>query len=134
MRATVIQMQSGNDKAQNLEQAQTLIESAVRDDHPDLLMLPEVFVLQGAGREERLANAENLSDGDEGRAGGPAYSLLQELARRHEVIIHGGSLFETAPDEGKVYNTTLVFGRDGNELARYRKIHLFDMTTHDGQE
>ena len=45
--------------------------------------------------------------------------------------MHGGSIGELAGD--KLYNTTIVFSPAGIELARYRKIHLFDITTPDGQ-
>jgi nitrilase len=47
-------------------------------------------------------------------------------------VIHGGSLLEL--DGDKIYNTTCVFDRDGKEIARYRKIHLFDVVTPDGKE
>ncbi len=45
--------------------------------------------------------------------------------------VHGGSLFER--DGGQVFNTTVVFDRNGREVARYRKMHLFDVTTPDGR-
>ena len=45
--------------------------------------------------------------------------------------MHGGSIGELAGE--KLFNTTLVFSPEGEELARYRKIHLFDITTPDGQ-
>ena len=125
MRACVIQMSSVNDKAANLAQARGLIEQAVRDDRPDLLLLPEVWAFQGGTAEERQAAAEVIPDGE-------AYALLQDLAATHGVVIHGGSFLERA--EGQVFNTTVVFGRDGDELARYRKLHLFDVVTPDGRE
>lgn len=58
--------------------------------------------------------------------------MLRDFARTHEVIIHGGSILEIGADE-KIYNTSCAFGRDGTELARYRKIHLFDVETPDGK-
>ena len=36
------------------------------------------------------------------------------------------------PGENRAYNTTVVFNRDGKEVARYRKIHMFDITAPDG--
>jgi nitrilase len=65
-----------------------------------------------------------------GAEGGPAYELLRGLARRHGVTVHGGSIIENGGE--KLFNTTLVFGPDGVEIARYRKIHLFDITAPDG--
>ena len=125
MRVCVIQMNSVNDKAANLAAARGLIEQAVAEDRPDLLLLPEVWAFQGGTPEERRAGAETLPDGE-------AYRLLRELAARHGVILHGGSFMERAVDG--IYNTSVVFGRAGEELARYRKIHLFDVVTPDGRE
>lgn len=125
MRVCVVQMNSVNDRAANLAQARRLIEQAVSDDRPDLIVLPEVWAFQGGTPEERQAAAETVPDG-------PAYLLLQELAARHKIVLHGGSFLERAGD--RMFNTTVAFGRDGEELARYRKIHLFDVVTPDGRE
>jgi nitrilase len=125
MRICVIQMNSVNDKAANLAQARRLVEQAVQDDRPDLLLLPEVWSFQGGSAEEREAAAEAIP-------GGEAYALLQGLAARHGVILHGGSFLERA--DGRLCNTTVVFDRKGEEIARYRKIHLFDVVTPDGRE
>lgn len=125
MRVCVIQMSSINDKAANLAQARQLIEQAVAEDHPDIVLLPEVWAFQGGTPDERRAAAEPIPDGE-------AYTLLQTLARRHGILLHGGSFLERA--EGRLFNTTVAFGRDGGELARYRKLHLFDVVTPDGRE
>lgn len=125
MRVCVVQMSSINDKAANLAQARDLIEQAVRDDRPDLIVLPEVWAFQGGTPEERRAAAEAIPDGE-------AYSLLQGLAAANRVIIHGGSVLERGTE--RLFNTTVAFGRDGAELARYRKLHLFDVVTPDGRE
>jgi nitrilase len=90
-------------------------------------MLPECFDYLGGTRDGKRAAAEALP-------GGPAYSLLQQLARTHRVFIHAGSILERIEDEDRLHNTTLVFNRDGEEVARYRKIHMFDITTPDGTE
>ena len=50
----------------------------------------------------------------------------------HGIVVHGGSFLERGPE--RLYNTTVVFGPDGQELARYRKLHLFDVVTPDGRE
>jgi nitrilase len=46
--------------------------------------------------------------------------------------VHGGSFFERVPGENRAHNTTVVFDREGREVARYRKIHMFDITAPDG--
>jgi predicted amidohydrolase len=125
MRVCVIQMNSVNDKAANLAQARRLIEQAVKEDRPDLLLLPEVWAFQGGTTAERQTAAETIP-------GGEAYRLLQEAAGRHGVLLHGGSFLEQG--EGCLFNTTVAFDRTGAEIARYRKIHLFDVVTPDGRE
>jgi nitrilase len=62
---------------------------------------------------------------------GSAYAFLSDVARRRGIFVHGGSIGERDGDQ--LFNTTLVFGPDGQELARYRKIHMFDVTTPSGQ-
>jgi nitrilase len=125
MRVCVIQMNSINDKVANLAQARNLIEQAVEEDRPDLLLLPEVWAFQGGTAEERQATAETIP-------GGEAYRLLQDMARRHGVLLHGGSFLERG--EKTLFNTSVVFDRKGQEIARYRKLHLFDVVTPDGRE
>ncbi|MFN8983125.1 MAG: nitrilase-related carbon-nitrogen hydrolase, partial [Alphaproteobacteria bacterium] len=128
MRVSVIQMNQGSDKAANLAQAEALIEAAVASDRPGLISLPETWTNLGGGRDARMAAAEVLPT--PGAEGGPAYELLRGLARRHGMTVHGGSIIENGGE--KLFNTTLVFGPDGVEIARYRKIHLFDITAPDG--
>jgi nitrilase len=124
VKVALIQMASQADKARNLAAAEALIERAVAEERPDFVALPEVFVHQGLDEAAKRAAAEPLPDG-------PAYALLQGLARRHGIVLHGGSLIEQAGE--RLFNTTVVFGPDGAELARYRKLHLFDITTPDGR-
>jgi predicted amidohydrolase len=65
---------------------------------------------------------------------GPTYAFLRDLAARHRIVLHGGSYLESEAGGERLYNTTVAFGRDGEELARYRKIHLFDVVTPEGRE
>ena len=127
MKISLIQMNSGSDKAANLAQAEALITRAVAEDRADWIALPEVFDFMGGTREQKFAAAEVLP-------GGPAYAMAQEVARKHRVFIHAGSVLEKVPGDTRLGNTTLVFNRNGEEIARYRKIHLFDITTPDGKD
>jgi predicted amidohydrolase len=97
-------------------------------DRPDLISLPETWTNLGGGREAREAAAEILPE--PGGTGGVAYEFLRSLAVAHGITVHGGSMIERGPE--KLFNTTLVFDRNGAEIARYRKIHLFDITGPDG--
>jgi deaminated glutathione amidase len=125
MKVALIQMNSQGDKARNLEQARALIERAVAEERPDFVALPEMWTLLSDDEDAKRAAAEPVPGGD-------SYGLLQELAARHRIVLHGGSLIEQ--DAALLYNTSVVFDRDGRELARYRKLHLFDITTPDGRE
>ena len=125
MKTCVIQMNSTADKPANLAQAGALIEAAVAAERPDWIGLPEVFDFLGGSRAEKFAAAEILREG-------PAYALCRDLARKHGVFIHSGSFLEKNADGQTLSNTTVVFDRKGEEIALYRKIHMFDVTTPDG--
>ena len=127
MKITLIQMNSGSDKPANLAAATALIESAVADERPDWILLPECFDYMGGTPDGKMSAAERLPDG-------PAYRIMRDLARRHGVFIHAGSILERLDGESRLGNTTLVFDRTGAEVARYRKIHLFDITAPDGTQ
>jgi predicted amidohydrolase len=127
MKVALIQMNSKNDKPANLATAKALIERAVGEEGPDWIALPEVFDFLGGSKAEWFASAEMLP-------GGPTYTMMQELAHKHKVFIHAGSVREKVPGETRVYNTTVVFDRSGGEIARYRKMHLFDITAPDGTQ
>jgi deaminated glutathione amidase len=127
MKISLIQMNSRNDKAANITSACELIERALAEDRPDWVALPECFDFLGGKRADKFAAAETLP-------GGPAYSAMQALAKKHGIFIHAGSLLEKVDGEERIHNTTVVFDRAGREIARYRKIHMFDITAPDGTE
>jgi nitrilase len=114
-----------HDKARNIAQAMALMTRAVETDRPDVLVLPEVWNWRGGTTETKIANADRIP-------GGEAYEALQAFARAKKVRVHGGSMIELIPGGSQVYNTTCVFDRTGAEVARYRKIHMFDITAPDG--
>ena len=129
MRITVVQMNPGHDKAANIEQARTLIDAALASDRPDMVALTEVWTCLGGDRAAKTSQAEELPAEGSGETGGAAYEFLRATARRAGITLHGGSIIERAGE--KLFNTSLVFDRDGREIARYRKIHLFDMAALD---
>ena len=126
MRVSVIQMNSVNDKNANLEQARHLAEAAILADRPDIISFPENMSWCGGSPQDRLAAAEEIETG-------PTYALCRELATRHGVWVHAGTIPERAPHEKRNRNTSLMLDREGHEAARYAKIHMFDMETPDGQ-
>lgn len=117
MKVAQIQMNSQGDKSSNLSEARRLLDEVALD-KPDLVVLPEYWALLGNGAAEFHDSAEVFPDGE-------AYLLMQEMAAKHGYVLHGGSIVER--DGNSFHNTTVVFGRDGSQIARYRKIHLFDV-------
>ncbi len=130
MKISLIQMNSRADKAANIATATALIEQAVAEERPDWVALPECFDFLGGTRPDKLAAAEIPGEG-------PASSALKALAKKHGIFIHAGSILEKIEGqegEERIHNTTLVFNRAGEEIARYRKIHMFDITGPDGTQ
>jgi predicted amidohydrolase len=125
MKISLIQMNSISDKPANIAAAATLVEQAVAEERPDWICLPECFDFLGGDRESKIAAAESIP-------GGPAYEAMQKLAKKHRVYIHAGSILEMPRKGKRIHNTTVVFDRTGAEIARYRKIHMFDITAPDG--
>ncbi len=130
MRISIVQMNAGHDKTANIDQARILLTDAITQDRPDIVALPEMWTCLGGNRAAKFAQAEELPAPGSGAAGDEAYEFLRGLARQHRIHVHGGSIGEKAGD--RLFNTTVVFDPDGREIARYRKIHLFDITTPDG--
>jgi nitrilase len=114
-----------SDKAANIAQATRLIEEAVALEKPDWVLLPEHWNWSGGTTADKLGAADDAP-------GGAAYEAAKALAAKHRIWVHAGSILERVKGEEKVYNTTVVFDRSGKEVARYRKIHLFDITAPDG--
>lgn len=129
MKISAIQMNTRSDKAANLAEARRLAARAVERDRPDMVVFPEVFAFMGSSVADKRAAAEELPAA--GAQGGAAYETLRGIACEHGVFVHGGSFVERDGDD--YFNTTIAFDRAGAELARYRKIHLFDVTTPDGR-
>ena len=131
MRLSVVQMVPGSDKTENIAQARKLIEAALAADRPDIVSLPEMWTCLGGNRATKFAAAEDLPARGSNAPGGVAYEFLRGMARTHRIHVHGGSMGEKGGE--KLFNTTVVFNPEGAEIARYRKIHMFDIVTPDGK-
>jgi deaminated glutathione amidase len=123
MKITQVQMNSQEDKAANLRAAEQFIEQAVELDKPDLIILPEYYASLNADPVQHQSTGEEFPDGE-------SFRLMSSLAARHKVTIHAGSVVERSGNQ--FYNTTVVFGPDGKDKAKYRKIHLFDVVVPGG--
>jgi len=114
-------MNSQGDKAANISAAVRLIKEAALSS-PQVIALPEYFAFLSDKPDEMHSSAEVLppvGTGDE------AYATISSLAKELGVTIHAGSIVEKHGNS--FFNTTIVFGPDGSDIARYRKIHLFDV-------
>jgi deaminated glutathione amidase len=116
LRAAAVQLNSNDDKARNLEAAERLVRDAAADG-AELIALPEKWNLL-AGGQELLAGAETLD--------GPSLNAARGWARELGVHLLAGSIPELGP-EGRAFNTSVLFGPVGDDLAVYRKIHMFDV-------
>jgi deaminated glutathione amidase len=114
VRVALCQTNSGEDVDANGKQAFDLLEEAASGG-ADLAALPEVWPCQGSAAQVRAA-AEPIP--------GPRTERLSEVASRHGMWVHGGSVLEL--DDERVFNTSVLFDRAGELVASYRKIHLFD--------
>ena len=119
MKVAAIQMTSGPDVPANLEQAQLLLEEAAARG-ARLAALPENFSFMGLKDADKRAVAER--DG-----AGPAQDFLAGAARRLRLWIVGGTVPLVAGADGRVAAASLVYDADGTRVARYDKIHLFDV-------
>jgi predicted amidohydrolase len=119
--AAAIQMTSLPDLQKNLVQAEELIELAVRRG-AELVSLPENFSFLGL-EDDKIAQAEAIALRSE--------KFLKTMAQRFQITILGGG-FPVPVGNNKVYNTALLIDPTGTELARYQKVHLFDVNLPDG--
>jgi len=116
-RAAAVQMVSGGDVDRNLEQAASLVADAAGDG-ADLVLLPEYFGILGAHPADKVRVAER--DGD-----GPQQAFLAHEARKHRIVLIGGTVPLVSDDVQRVRSACLAYGPDGTRLARYDKVHLF---------
>jgi predicted amidohydrolase len=123
-----IQLNSQAEVGQNLDRAAALVAEAARRGARAVL-LPENFAYLG-DEEGKRAFAEELPLG--AAPSGQIGARLAELARAHGLHILAGGMPERAADPDRPYNTCAVFAPDGRLVARYRKIHLFDVDLPDG--
>jgi predicted amidohydrolase len=118
MRVAAVQLTSTPDKARNLDAAGALIAGAA-DAGAELVVLPELFNRWGSAKELR-EGAEPLD--------GPTITWARERARDRGVWLVAGSIVERLDGgDDRHANTSCLVAPDGDLVATYRKIHLFDV-------
>ncbi len=118
-KAAAVQMASGMNVSANLLEAERLIGEAANSG-AGLVVLPENFAFMGKNDREQSTLREH--DGD-----GPLQEFLGQTAARYGVWLIGGTIPMYAEDPGKVRAACLVFNDKGSRVARYDKMHLFDV-------
>jgi len=117
LRVACVQMTSRRDKPANLERAESLVARAASTG-ADVVVLPEKWNLIG-GADDYRAAAEPLD--------GESVEAMSRWARTLGVTLVGGSITERRDGHDRCSNTCCVFDAEGELVAVYRKIHLFDV-------
>lgn len=118
-RVACIQMSSSGDISENLLAAHQFIQEAA-EEGAKLIVLPEMFALMGIDQKDKIKYRERLGEG-------PIQEFLSQQAAEFDVWIVGGTLPIQAEQPDKVYASCFVYNNEGNAVARYDKIHLFDV-------
>ena len=119
-KVAAIQMTSSHIVADNLAAAGELLREA-KDAGADIACLPENFAFIGLRDADKLQVAE--ADGV-----GAAQSFLSDTARELKLWILGGTIVIRRDTDRRVTNSSLLIDAAGKRVARYDKIHLFDVT------
>lgn len=117
----LLQIKVYDDKIKNINNAIKLIET-VSKEGADIVVLPEMFCCP-------YDNSFFKEYGEE--KGGIVHKALSKASKDNNIYVVGGSIPEL---EGElVYNTSYVFNRNGEQIAKHRKMHLFDIDVEGGQ-
>ncbi|XP_017465692.1 PREDICTED: omega-amidase NIT2 [Rhagoletis zephyria] len=123
MRLGVIQLKVGKDKISNVENAVAKIGQVVHEYKPRLVTLPECFNCP-YGTKYFREYSETIP-------GGYTSQQLSAAAKSYGIYIVGGSIPEMG-EKDDIYNTCTVWDPSGNLIAKYRKMHLFDIDVKGG--
>ncbi len=125
-RIAAIQMASGPNVSANLLETARLIATAAADG-AEMIVLPENFALMGLNETDKVQVKEEDKEG-------PIQDFLALEAAKHGLWIVGGTVPLVAEDPHKIRAACLIYDSRGERVARYDKIHLFDVKLSDGAE
>lgn len=121
-----LQMAAGSHVQANLMEAGRLIkEAAARG--AGMVVLPETFAMMGADDADKVKVAETFGEG-------PIQTFISQQARKYGVWIIAGTIPIRSDDPARSYAASLMYDAKGNVVARYDKIHLFDVMLSENQE
>lgn len=116
----VLQLRTETDKAETMSKAERMVREA-KQNEAEIVCLPEMWSCPYSKKYFRqFADAEN----------GETQTAMSRWARENDLILVGGSIPEREGD--KLYNTCFVYNENGEQIARHRKIHLFDVDFENG--
>lgn len=119
--AALLQTMVYDNKMKNIDNAVRMIEKASAEG-ASLAVLPEMFCCPYENSYFRPFSEEE---------GGPAWKAMSNAAEKYGIYIVAGTI--SALEGDKIYNTAYVFDRKGKQIAKHRKMHLFDIDIEGGQ-
>lgn len=120
----LVQMRSGTDLARNVTDMENLVrQAAAKGAH--YIQTPEMTGLLQANRQGLFTSIYAEADD-------PLVAKARQLAAELGIVLHIGST-PILLGEGRVANRAFVFGVDGGLLARYDKLHMFDVDLDNGE-
>ena len=122
IKIAAIQMPTVTAKMENVRTVKTYLEK-IKDENPDFVILPEMFCCPYQTENFPIYAEEE---------GGPVWQQLSGYAKQYGIYLIGGSMPEKDA-EGNVYNTSYIFDREGKQIGKHRKVHLFDIDVKGGQ-
>ena len=109
----------------NVDDNLAVVENAIKQQKAgSLIVLPECFACFGAADKALLGISEKFADG-------PIQSALARLSKHYGVWIVAGTMPLKTSVSGKYTASSLVFDDQGDCVAEYQKIHLFDVQVED---
>lgn len=117
-----LQLPVPGDKGESLAQMETAVARAAAQG-ADLVALPEMFCCP-----YQVSNFPVYAEAE----GGPVWSACAQAAQANRVYLSAGSMPER-DGAGRIFNTAYVFDRAGRQIAKHRKVHLFDIDVQGGQ-
>lgn len=117
MRAAVVQLHVVPDVEKNLTTASELVRKAAAAG-AELIVLPEM--VEFSGDKTQVPNIKTDIPG-------PISNRFADLAKELGIWLQAGSIHENIPGNNRTYNTALLFNPQGEQVAMYRKLHLYDV-------
>lgn len=122
-KVAAIQMCSTSNVDENLKTAAGLIKQAAANGAM-LAVLPEMFAVMSTDVKEKINQKETYGKGK-------IQDFLKEQVIQNNIWIVGGTIPLACDDSDKIRSACLVFDNHGNNVARYDKMHLFDVVLSD---